>query len=113
MKQTDFIGVLAEMKNGEVLTDLNAKFNELLEAVFSTSSKGSMTIKVLVKPTRLAMGGTVVEVAAEHECIVKKPELALGASTFFVTKEGVLSRNHPGQDDMFNIDEPKEIEGRG
>lgn len=93
----DLLRILLDMRNGQVASDVNCKFNELVKAVLETGSKGELTIKLLVIPSKYALGGAVVEVETEHECKAKKPELKLGKSTFFVTKEGRLTRDHPDQ----------------
>lgn len=97
----DLLQVLLEMRNGGVAADCNKKWDELLKAVLETGGKGELTIKLQVKPARMAMGGAVVEVETSHECKAKKPELMVGSSTFFVTKDGRLTRDDPDQETMF------------
>ena len=106
---TDLLQTLLDMRNGRVVTDVNQKFNEVLSAVIETGGKGELTIKLIVKPSRMAMGGAVVEVETYHECKIKKPELEIGSSVFFVTKEGNLTRYDPDQQDML---QGEEINGR-
>lgn len=105
---TDFLHILLEMRNGAVANDIGAKFNEVLKAVCETAEKGELTIKITVKPSKLAMGGQVVEVETQHECKMKKPELGVGRSLFFVDKDGRLTRDDPAQTDMFNTEEVTE-----
>lgn len=93
----DFVSVLVDMRSGEVAADVNRKFQEMLTAVFETGAKGKLTLTIDVKPSKFAMGGTVIEVETTHECKVKKPELSVGRSLFFVTKDGTLSRDDPAQ----------------
>lgn len=97
----DILATLLDMRNGRVCADINAKWSEVLKAVLDTGGKGELTIKLMVKPNRLAMGGAVVEVETMHECKLKKPELPIGGSVFFVTAEGQLSRTDPAQESMF------------
>jgi hypothetical protein len=103
---TDFVSLLAEMRNGAVVMDLNAKFNEMLTAVLDTGGKGELTIKIKAAPSKFGMGGAVLEVETEHECKMKKPELAVGKAFFFVSKEGALTRDDPAQAAMFELPEP-------
>lgn len=98
---TDLLSVLLEMRNGAVAADCNAKFSEVLKAVLDTGGKGELTIKLFVKPSKMGMGGTVVEVETDHECKLKKPELEIGRSFFFVTADGDLTRQDPAQTAMF------------
>lgn len=102
---TDLLRVLLEMRGGQVASDCNQKFNEMLQAVLETGGKGELTIKLFVKPSKLAMGGAVVEVETEHECKSKKPELPVGRSVFFVSTDGALTREDPNQSAMFDAEE--------
>lgn len=97
----DIISTLVEMRNGEVVMDCNRKFGELMTAVLETGHKGKLTLTLSVAPSKYAMGGTVIEVEATHECTVKKPELSIGRSLFFVMKDGSLTREDPAQSAMF------------
>lgn len=92
---------MMDMRSGAVASDCNAKFNEVLKAVLDTGGKGELTIKLTVKPSKMGMGGAVIEVETAHECKVKKPEFDVGRSFFFVTRQGELTRDDPAQVDMF------------
>ena len=107
---TDFVNLIMEMRGGAVATDLNAKFNEMLTAVLETGGKGELTVKIRAAPSKMGMGGCVLEVETEHECKVKKPELAVGKSFFFVTKDGELTRDDPAQVAMFELQQQQEAE---
>lgn len=107
----DFVHLLMEMRNGAVAADCSRKFNEVLDAVLETGGKGEFTVKVFVKPSKLAMGGTVIEVETEHECKTKKPELSVGRSLFFITREGRLSKDDPNQTEMSLMAEEEEPRG--
>ena len=97
----DLLSVLLEMRSGQVATDCNEKFNEVLAAVLETGGKGKLTIELHVAPSKMGLGGAVLEVETFHECKLKKPELGIGKSVFFVTKEGKLTRDDPAQSAMF------------
>lgn len=101
---TDVLAVVMDMRNGAVAADCNNKFNDVLKAVIETGGKGELTIKLKLEPAKMGMGGVVVEVEASHECKVKKPELAVGRSVFFVTGEGDLTRDDPAQVAMFSTE---------
>jgi len=94
-----------DMRSGSVAQDINSKFNELVSAVLETGAKGELTVKLLVKPSKYAMGGAVVEVEAEHEVKSKVPELKVGKSVFFITKDGRMTREDPAQSAMFEQQE--------
>jgi len=105
---TDLLAVMMDMRNGQVAADCNRKFNEMLKAVMDTGAKGELTIKLFVKPSKMGMGGAVIEVETAHECRMKKPELEVGRSFFFVTKDGDLSRDDPAQVAMFELQEQEQ-----
>ncbi len=104
---TDLLKILLDMRNGKVAMDCNEKFNEVLKAVLDTGGKGELTIKLFVKPSKMGMGGAVIEVETEHEAKMKKPELAIGRSFFFVGKDGTLTRDDPDQEGMFELEGEK------
>ena len=110
---TDLVQFLLDMRSGQVATDCNQKFNEVLEAVLATGLKGELTIKLFLKPSKMGMGGAVIEVETEHEAKMKKPELAIGRSFFFVTKDGALTRDDPDQQAMFEQQQAEEREDAG
>lgn len=105
---TDLLQVLLDMRSGAVASDCNTKFNEVLKAVLDTGGKGELHIKLFIKPSKMGMGGAVIEVETEHDCKMKKPELEVGRSVFFVTRDGSLTRNDPAQEAMFG-EERKEV----
>jgi hypothetical protein len=92
------------MRNGQVAADCNGKFNDVLKSVLETGGKGELVIKLFLKPAKMGMGGAVIEVETEHDCKVKKPELAVGRSVFFVTKDGDLTRDDPDQTALFDAE---------
>lgn len=107
-QQTDLLAVLLDMRSGAVAADCNQKFNEVLKAVIETGGKGKLTIDLLIAPSKMGMGGAVVEVETSHECKMKKPELAIGKSFFFVNKDGSLTRDNPAQTAMFAVEMQQE-----
>jgi hypothetical protein len=102
---TDFVSLLVDMRNGQVASDINGKFNEVLSAVLETAGAGELTVKFKIKPAKLGMGGAVIEIETEHETKLKRPELKVGRAVFFVTKEGALTRDDPAQTAMFEASE--------
>ena len=102
--KTDLLAVLLDMRQGKVAQNCNEKFNEVLAAVIETGGKGELTIKLMIKPSKMGMGAAVVEVELDHDIKLKKPELEIGKSFFFVTQEGALSRDDPDQAAMFNAE---------
>jgi len=109
--RNDLLAILLDMRNGAVAVDCSKKFNEVLQGVLETGGKGKLTIELHIAPSKMGMGGAVVEVETHHECKTKIPELAIGKSVFFVNKEGVLTRDDPAQTAMF--EQPREEQKRG
>lgn len=107
---TDLIHILLEMRSGQVAADLNAKFNECLQAVLDTGGKGKVQITLNVSASKFAMGGVVVEVEMSHDTKLTKPELKVGKAIFFVDRTGKLSRHDPNQTDMFDAAEVQKEE---
>lgn len=105
---TDLFQILMDMRSGAVASDVNAKFSDVLKGVIETGGKGELTIKLSIKPSKMGMGGAVVEVEMEHDTKLKVPELQIGKSVFFVTAEGDLTRDDPAQTAMFTVEEKKE-----
>ena len=105
---TDLLQVLLDMRSGQVAADCNAKFNEVLGAVLETGGKGELILKLKLEPSKMGMGGCVLEVEASHELKTKKPELPIGKAFFFVSSDGTLTRDDPAQTAMFVTSEFKE-----
>jgi hypothetical protein len=110
--QNDVLSVLMDMRSGAVAADINAKFNEMTQAVLETGGKGELVITLKLEPSKLGMGGAVLEVQTEHQCKMKKPELAVGKSFFFVTRDGSLTRDDPAQTAMFELQQEQQKEAR-
>lgn len=103
----DFVTMLMEVQDGDAARSVNVKLHELLDAIRNTAGKGTLTLKMTIEPSKLAMGGGVQMVSTSVEVAIKKPELGIGESLFYITEDG-LSRNDPRQDEMFKYDEEKE-----
>lgn len=99
--ENDFVSVILEMRSGQVATDIDAKFAEVVKAVVETGKPGELTVKLKVKPSRMGMGGSVIEVELDHDAKNKVPEVDIGRSVFFVDKSGKLTREDPAQAAMF------------
>lgn len=98
---TDVLSAILEMRSGAVARDLNEKFNAVIEGVLATGKKGQIGLTLLVKPSKMGLGGAVLEVQTSHDIKTKVPELEIGTSTFFVSHQGTLMRNDPSQEQMF------------
>jgi hypothetical protein len=108
---SDFISTLMAMRGGEVALDCDRKFKELLSSVLETGKKGKLNLGVEIKPSKFAMGGAVIEVETNHTCEVKRPELSVGKSLFFVAQDGSLTRDDPAQLVMYREEEEAKQNG--
>jgi hypothetical protein len=98
---TDFVSLLMESQNGHAATTVNEKLRDLVKAIQETAKGGTLTLKLAIVPGKTGMGGAVLTVVTSIDCVIKKPELAIGDSIFFVTDDGELTRDDPKQAAMF------------
>ena len=97
----DITGVLAQMGRGKVLEAINDKFQKLITDVTDNGGSGELTLKVKVKGVAHDTTGRLTEVAVSHDVQTKSPKKDLGPSTFFLTRENILTRNNPEQQELF------------
>jgi hypothetical protein len=88
---TDIIG---EIENGQFLHEATKAFNDVMEGVNETGKAGKIKITIDVRPTGK---NTVSVVAAVDE---KIPEHTRPVTTFYVDKQGQLTRRDPNQPDL-------------
>lgn len=108
----DVVGVLALMNRGQALEEMAREFAGVMEAVRSNGGSGELNLKLRVDPKSWDLQGRLTEVQVTHHLNSKRPRRKLGASTFFVDREGGLSRNNPEQAELFDmhspVDQPQE-----
>lgn len=97
----EILGVLAQMSRGTVIEEINAEFGSILDSVRKDGGEGELTVKIKVKGASWTHEGDLTEVSISHSMASKRPKRKIGASTFFVTREGELTRNNPEQAEMF------------
>lgn len=98
----DVLGVLAQMSRGSVIEEVNAEFTSVMEDVKRNGGEGEIAIKIKIKGKSWSQStGDLTEVDISHSLSSKRPRRKVGGSTFFVTREGVLTRNNPEQIEMF------------
>jgi hypothetical protein len=85
------LDVLRDQRYGELHDELSNAMNELVKSVENTQKAGSLTLTLKIKPS------TAGALELSDEIKLKKPELPKGASLFFATPEGNLTRNDPRQ----------------
>lgn len=88
-----FTEVIGDLRSG-ALDQLNAKLDELVEAVIETRKPGELTFKIKIKPN----GDGSVEI--EDDIKAKVPELPRGKTIMFVDADNSLRRSDPRQPDL-------------
>lgn len=99
MPRRSMFDTLRELRGGLVIDDLDAKLQELVQAVQSTNAAGSLTLTINVAP----MKGSTEAVVVKDDVKLKKPEIKSSGTVMFPSVEGNLSRQHPKQDDLPGI----------
>lgn len=92
--ELNFLEFLQGFRRGELLTEGDAKLNELIQAIAATGGSGSLTLKFSVKTNKAGQLEIVPDLS------IKKPSRALGTGIFFATDDGHLTRRDPNQMDI-------------
>jgi hypothetical protein len=99
----DVLGVLAQVGRGTGLEEIAREFDAVMEAVRASGGSGEITIKLKVEGKAWDTNtNRLTEVGITHSVSSKRPKRKVGASTFFVTKHGDLTRNNPEQMEMYD-----------
>jgi len=102
---SDFIQTVLEMRDGKVAAQINQKFSELMIAVAEHQGKGSFSLKLNIKPTKIGHRDEVAEIEIDYEIGMKKPFRKHSSSQFFMSPDGRITRNDPNQFQMdFNTE---------
>ena len=99
----DVLAVLAQVGRGSGLDEIAREFDQVMEAVRASGGAGEVTIKLKVEGKAWDVNSNrLTEVGITHSVSSKRPKRKVGASTFFVTRHGDLTRNNPDQQEMFD-----------
>jgi hypothetical protein len=96
MARRPFFDTLRDVRGGEVIDDLAAKMQELVQAVQTTGASGKLTLTLEVGP---AKGSTEI-VVVRDTIALKKPEIKSKGTIMFPTVEGNLQRSNPNQREL-------------
>lgn len=99
MARRPFMDTLRDVRGGEVVDDMAAKLQELVQAVQSTGASGSLTLTLDVSP----MKGSTEAVILKDTIKLKKPEIKSKGTLMFPTPEGNLQRSNPNQRELPGI----------
>lgn len=92
----DFASVLLDIGKGRLHARLSEQLAEIVAAVAETGKKGTLTLKIEVKPLPKADQHTHV-VSGASAAKVPESDDASPTSVFFSDADGNLSRNDPRQ----------------
>lgn len=98
----DVLGVIAQVGRGSGLEEIAREFDQVMNAVRETGGSGELVIKLKVEGKSWDDKGRLTEVGVTHSVTSKRPKRKIGASTFFVTRHGDLTRNNPDQMEMYD-----------
>lgn len=92
--ELNFLELIQSFRRGELLTEGDAKLNELVEAIQRTGAGGDLTLKLKVKVNKAGQLEIVPELT------IKMPTRALGTGIYFASDDGRLTRRDPNQMDI-------------
>lgn len=101
-----FAVVLGQISHGALAEQASEKLAQLVTEVFETKKKGTLTLKIEIKPRGHDSGQ--VEVTGVIES--KRPIADVAPSMFFAAEDGTLARDNPNQGQLpFGKTEPKKV----
>lgn len=96
----NFIPVIENIRRGAFVEQLNAKLGEVVQAVYATDLKGSITVKLDISSNN--EGQMIVAPSVKASVPVK----SVGNAIFFGTVDGELRRDDPRQGALNLEDDP-------
>lgn len=104
MQLNSFVDVIRGLESGRTLERIDDQMQELLQRIQSTGKKGTLTIKLEVKPQ------------ANSDVHMVQPTITMNPPTFdpaatpvYMTDDAHLSLRNPRQPDIF--ERPKSVDG--
>lgn len=92
-----FLEMFSGLRSGQLVADLDEALTELIEAVKDCEEKGTLTIKLEIKPAE-KRGAAVVEVKDKVD--LKAPRPWSGLSVRWVTPDNELTPRDPDQPEL-------------
>lgn len=90
------MAVLPEVDGGKLVEGLTANLQELSTAVAALRQAGSVTLKIVLKPSEAADNAMMLG----YEIKLSKPKKAAKATLMFIDAEGSMSRSDPKQPEL-------------
>lgn len=100
-----FADFLRDLAGGTTHDELSEAIWDLAARVRDTGKKGSVTLTILVEPTK----GDTTMLTVSDEIKLKLPEHSRRPSVFFSDGQGNLSRSNPNQPELSGL---REVPGR-
>lgn len=94
-----FANLLAGMKRGAVLNDLDDTLKEVVTAINLTNKPGAIILKLKIVPEGKSDSESPIYAITE-DISVKKPRKSRGVAKFFGDEDGNLMRNDPKQEEL-------------
>lgn len=94
-----FANLLAGMKRGAVLNDLDDTLKEVVTAINLTNKPGAIVLKLKIVPEGKSDSESPIYAITE-DISVKKPRKSRGVAKFFGDEDGNLMRNDPKQEEL-------------
>lgn len=88
------VDTLREIRHGAMLEDASEELAKIVRRVAETGKPGSLTMKLVVRPTGR---GSVRTLVIEDQLMTKIPQPDREVTIFFPTADGNLTRNDPSQ----------------
>jgi len=99
----DVFGAIAQIDRGNAMREIAHEFDLVMESVREAGGAGELVIKLKIEGKSWdPVTNQLREVGITHSVQSKRPKRKLGGSTFFVTRQGELTRNNPEQQEMFD-----------
>jgi hypothetical protein len=96
----DFVHALMEMQSGRVADEINRQWKDLMGDILQNAGPGKITLQFKVTPKGVDGQGRITQVEVDHDVKVVKPKRRTGASFFFTTADGQLSRKDQRQQEL-------------
>lgn len=96
MPRRSFVDTVRDIKAGEVLEQLDASLQHLVQQIQRTNKGGSLKLTLDIRP----MKGSTEAVVVKSTVTVKEPQFDDNGTVLFPTPEGNLTRSYHKQDEL-------------
>ena len=96
------VDILTKLGGGRAVAELGLELDALVLACQESLKGGTLTLTLKVQPVDDGQAATI-----QYAIASKCPKINTPKNTFWVSDTGELSRDHPGQLQLFDEGEPK------